>query len=419
MHPFLWKGVLAAFLLVIVFAVLFTGQYSVREFSSPHLLPTSVGKSHAKDKSGKHWSYDWERDRDDYDLTSAQCDVAFPDLYHEIERATTMWKQRKHEITPEDIDISWRRDAAFRVLVKDGEVRITETRDTMNDAYRPRTLAVLHQINRAVIGAGSEHIPTVEFSVTVDDMSLIPNAPNDNHTVWNFARRLIDHDQDRVWLIPDFNFWATPSASGFSDMQRKSREHDADLQDKLQQVAWRGVAWTNDVRHELLKVTADKKWADVREVIWQNHTNFMEEEDMCDYLFLVHTEGRSWSGRLKYLLNCDSVPIVHDLDWAGHYYHLLDPGVNYVQVKRDFTDLEEKIKYYMSHTEEAQTIATNSMATFRQRYTSPAAQACYWRKLLRSWNTVAVTPEVYENVTVEGQAGQMTRLRGITFEEFA
>ncbi|KAF7191923.1 hypothetical protein HII31_06733 [Pseudocercospora fuligena] len=32
-------------------------------------------------------------------LSDAQCDFAFPDLYHEIDRATSYWKQRNHNIT--------------------------------------------------------------------------------------------------------------------------------------------------------------------------------------------------------------------------------------------------------------------------------------------------------------------------------
>lgn len=57
----------------------------------------------------------------------------------------------------------------------------------------------------------------------------------------------------------------------------------------------------------------------------------------------VHAEGRSWSGRLKYILNCDSVAIIHDLEWAAWYYHLLAPSgpeKNHIPVRRDHSDLE-------------------------------------------------------------------------------
>lgn len=184
---------------------------------------------------------------------------------------------------------------------------------------------------------------------------------------------------------------------------------------------------------------ADKEWADVQEVDWENKTNFVRMDELCKYMFVVHTEGRSWSGeykqnrkwmtladvypgRLKYLLNCHSVPIVHDLDWTTPFYHILkaDGGdQNYVRVKRDFSDLESKIEWYMKNPGQAQHVADNAIATFRDRYTSPAAEACYWRRLLRGWSEVAFVPEPFENVVVNfsSETGSERRLRGVTFEE--
>jgi hypothetical protein len=424
MHPFLWKGVSAALILVVVFQLL----WHQTPFRQPFTRPAESQKPiHVpiKDQSLEpDWTYDWERDRDDYTLSSAQCDAAFPELYNEIDRATELWTNRSHTITPQDIDISWRRDAAFRVLINNGQVRVTESRDTMNDAYVHRTLAVLHQIQRAVVGAGPEHLPPIEFSVCVDDMSLIPNSPNDTHAILHFARNTYDRDQDRLWLIPDFNFWASAHRDSFADMQRKSRTHDSYLVDKTPKAVWRGVEWTNGVRHDLLNVTTGKDWADVLEVNWKNKTNLMSPDMLCDYSFLIHTEGRSWSGRLKDILNCDSVPIIHNLEWTTHYYHLLNESgseQNYVPVKRDFSDLEEKVAYYIAHMDEAQTIANRAVDKFRQRYTTPAAQACYWRKLFHSWSTVAFVPDLYRNVTVEKNGKNETTelMRGVTFEDFA
>jgi len=114
---------------------------------------------------------------------------------------------------------------------------------------------------------------------------------------------------------------------------------------------------------------------------------------------------------------------VHDLDWTTHFYHLLQPHgyeQNYIQVKRDFSDLEERVKWFMGHPREAQQVADNSVATFRSRYLTPAAETCYWRRLLDGWSEVAFTPNLYEmvNMTFNGTVGKDKRLRGIAFEEF-
>ena len=136
----------------------------------------------------------------------------------------------------------------------------------------------------------------------------------------------------------------------------------------------------------------------------------------------MHTEGRSWSGRLKYLLNCDSVTVIHEREWTAHYYSLLvpdGPKQNFVPAKRNFSDLKKKIQYYLNHQDEAQLIADNAVTTFRDRYLTLAAETCYWRRLIEGWNSVAESPEIYEQVqkNVSGEVKNITMLRGIAFEE--
>jgi hypothetical protein len=148
-------------------------------------------------------------------------------------------------------------------------------------------------------------------------------------------------------------------------------------------------------------------------------------EDFCRYTFILHTEGRSWSGRLKHILNCDSVAIVHDLDWTTWFYHLLQPDgskQNYVPVRRDYSDLHEKVTKLTEDPtlREAQVIADNSVRTFRDRYGTPAAEACYWRRLIQGWSDVSFRPNATHEVSVNvsGVPTLETRLKGIAFEEF-
>ena len=88
-------------------------------------------------------------------------------------------------------------------------------------------------------------------------------------------------------------------------------------------------------------------------------------------------------------------------------------------VKRDFSDLKKKVQYYLSNQYEAQKVADNAVATFRDRYLTLAAETCYWRRLIRSWREVAYDPEIYEEVqkNVDGKVQNITMLRGIAYEE--
>ena len=252
------------------------------------------------------------------------------------------------------------------------------------------------------------------------------NRSMDTHTVWSFARNINHKHEDRVWLMPDFNFYAsTPVGSSYLDMQRRAAVYDQAVMDKIPKVVWRGVRWTNEyIRGNLLDKTEGKDWADVKEIDWKgNRSDVMPMDELCRYMFVAHTEGRSWSGRLKFLLNCDSLPIVHNLEWTAEFYHLLIPegsGQNYIQVNNDFSDLEQKVKYFIENPRQAQRIADNAVATFRSRYTTLAAEACYWRRMIHGWSKVAFTPESFEKKTVNfsGKAYEEDHLRGITYEEW-
>jgi hypothetical protein len=126
--------------------------------------------------------------------------------------------------------------------------------------------------------------------------------------------------------------------------------------------------------------------------------------------------GRAWSGRLKFVQNCNSVIVAHKLEWIQHYQHLLvseDEAQNFVQVKRDFSDLPGKMEYLVNHVDEAARIAQNSVRLFRDRYLTPAAEACYWRKLVAGWGQVSFQPEFYTG------SGPDRKWRGVPFESFA
>lgn len=108
--------------------------------------------------------------------------------------------------------------------------------------------------------------------------------------------------------------------------------------------------------------------------------------------------------------------VIPKLNWTENHHHLLASGgvnQNFIEVESDFSDLEEKILYYLDHREEAERIANNSVALFRDRYLTPAAQSCYWRRLFRLWSQVSFEPEFYKTVN-----GTSKIWRGIPFETY-
>ena len=208
----------------------------------------------------------------------------------------------------------------------------------------------------------------------------------------------------------------------FHDMQNRAKAYDAPIEQKIPKVVWRGAVKTNPkLRGALVEAAKGQEWSDVEGFHWKSRDNYVTAEDMCRYMFVVHTEGHSWSGRLKYLLNCDSLPIIHDLEWTAATYHLLNPAgdeQNYISVRRDFLDLKEKVEWFSSHPQEAQKVVQSSVNTFRERYSTPAAEACYWRRLFHAWREASFEPEPFEDVEVQfsGVKETQKQLRGLSYE---
>ncbi|KAF2456649.1 glycosyl transferase family 90-domain-containing protein [Lineolata rhizophorae] len=385
-------------------------------FSAPHPLPVPQNTTDG-------WSFAARRDARNYALSKEQCDAAFPGLYDEIYRAAN-FRDDVGPVTPEDVDITWRADGVVRVLLYQNQLYIVDARGVARHDYRDRSLAVLHSLNRAV-ETFPDLLPNIEFSFAVDDMA---EPSGNSKTIWSLARL---PEKEKQWLMPDFGFWSWPvtGAESYNELRRQIAEEEDYFDNKLPMVMWRGALNVNKERKNLMEITKDKDWADVKDIDWSNKTLLYERlvsmVDHCKYKYLIHTEGRSYSGRLKYIQNCESVIIIPELAWIQNYHHLLVPSgeqQNYVLVEKDFSDLEEKITYLLEHDDEANRIATNSISMFRDRYLTQAAQACYWRELIRSWANVSFQPQLYEEVDstdeVTGHSSTTRKLRGTTFETY-
>lgn len=368
-------------------------------------------------------------------LSSVQCLSTYPQLYHEVNRATTLWKSKNHIISKEDIDISWQATGPFdggamRILIHQNQLRIVESINAMADpAYQERGLGILQLIQRALnaASAGKELLPTIEAAIVLQDVSY-PPTEDGTHSFWTWTRPYHDihfnrtnmwEGQElhyerfwsnetfkRVWLVPNFDFWYTKAIGSYDTAKSLAKHHDE--APKTPKIVWRGTEWVNpEIRDVLVNITKDKPWADVAYSNVNNanrvgagaaaQSNHIDTADLCKYAMTVHTEGFSYSGRLKHLLNCNSLPFIHQLNYTTHYYHLLKkdgPNQNYVPVQNDFSDLEEKVLHYLAHPKEAQKIIDNHLSTFREKYLTNDATSCYLRRLIQQYATVAFTPEV-------------------------
>lgn len=410
-------------------------RHSVRPPPSPPQEPVGPPLSHSQ-SHGPTTSFPWEfkkrRDARNFALTEHQCLIAFPELYKEVDRVVDYRRTKAGNVTLEELDVGWRGDGIVRAMIHDNQLYIIDAHGVWDHNHRPRSIATLHALNRAVM-ASQEKLPTIEFTLTDHDSALIQE--DGNHTTWAYARL---EKQESLWLMPDFGFWGWPDVGlrSYGELQANLDADEDTYIDKVPKLVWRGsmaVGSGHDAREGLLKHAAGQQWSDVQVLDWSNKTNIEEKlltmEDHCQYMFTAQTEGNTYSGRLKYLLNCHSALLSHKLRWIEHYHHLLrssGPEQNFIELKRDFSDLPKTMKRLlkpMNMVEEAGRVAANAHRTFRDRYLTPAAEACYWRALIRGWASVqGYEPQVWvEGEAVEDWRGgerSKRKMRGAPFESY-
>ncbi|KAL2444187.1 hypothetical protein ABEF95_015792 [Exophiala dermatitidis] len=353
-------------------------------------------------------TWDYRRDANNLRLDLRQCEQAFPGLFEEVERPLA--DRRNSSITLEELDSVPRQNGYVRGMIYDQQLYVIEK----TGGIYSRELATLHALHRAIISA-PEPLPNIEFVFNSDDR--IPSV-----AIWGYARR----EQDtKIWLIPDFGYWSWPETKvgTMREVQMKAVETEQDdgwsWSSKVPKLLWRGATMGLELRENFLKAAADQPWADVKALEWKNKESMAHDlksmPEHCQYKYLAHTEGNSYSGRLKYLQSCKSVVVAHKMDWIQHHHPLMrsdGPDKNYVQVERSYEDLPEKMAWLQARDRDAERIASNSVQTFRDRYLTPAAEACYWRRLIHGWSMVSFVPEFYE--IVDGKK----KWRGLPVESF-
>ena len=226
--------------------------------------------------------------------------------------------------------------------------------------------------------------------------------------------------------MPDFGYWSWPETKvgTMREVQMKAAAeenvHQNSWHNKVEKILWRGATMGLPLRDRLIEITKGKSWADVVALDWHNKESMQNDlksmPEHCNYKYLAHTEGNSYSGRLKYLQACQSVIVAHKMDWIQHHHPLMSsagPNQNFVEIERDFSNLESTITYLQNHGDQAEQIAINNVKTFRERYLTPAAEVCYWRRLVRAWAEVSFEPDFYKTINSTKQ------WRGLPFESFA
>ncbi|EME42839.1 hypothetical protein DOTSEDRAFT_44943 [Dothistroma septosporum NZE10] len=389
-------------------------------FECASCLPPS--DAHVNQTETGLWTYDFARDAANVGLTDSQCSSAFPGLFEDVHQGVAFWK--KNDLIPAlALDTIKLQDGMTRALIYEGNLYILATKSRAED-HRRKMIAVLSAMHRALSAAQDKHsVPNIEFVFSIEDKASDVTGSN-IQPLWVLARKATEHS---FFLIPDFGLWAWDNIikggnheiGPYDEVVEKALEVEKSnpFADKISQLVWRGkLSFAPKLRRGLLNASRGKEWSAVKELNWDARQNYLAMEDHCKYKFIAHVEGRSYSASLKYRQACKSVIVAHKLQYIQHHHYLLlsdGPQQNYVEVERDFSDLEVKMQDLLDRPEKAERIADNSVKVFRERYLTNAAEACYWRALWRGYGQVSEPAKLWH----EAVTGQRKK-RGLRYETF-
>ncbi len=136
-------------------------------------------------------------------------------------------------------------------------------------------------------------------------------------------------------------------------------------QDKIPKIVWRGKAIQPN-RIEFCEKFYGKDGFDIgcNSKISKHkpyHTNKMSIAEQRNYKFLLSLEGNDVASGLKWNLISNSLVFMAKPKYETWFMEgRLKPNFHYVLLKDDYSDLEQKMKYYLEHEKEALKIISNA-----------------------------------------------------------
>lgn len=136
-------------------------------------------------------------------------------------------------------------------------------------------------------------------------------------------------------------------------------------QQKQDLLVWRGAAY-QDHRRRFIKEYYQNPLCNVgqtnkpiEDVPWQKDKLTIEEQ--LQYKFILSIEDNDVATSLKWTLSSNSLCLMVKPKFETWFMEgTLIPDVHYVELKEDYSDLNDKIEYYLAHPEKAEAIINNA-----------------------------------------------------------
>lgn len=143
------------------------------------------------------------------------------------------------------------------------------------------------------------------------------------------------------------------------------------FENKKNQVVWRGNIRNNPNREYFVKNFYNSPLFNIGQTIPKENVpwvkSFMSIKDQLDYKFIFCLEGKCVSTNLYWAMSSNSVCVMPKPKYESWFMEgKLKDGVHYIEVKNDFSDAEEKIKFYKNKNDKCLEIIDNAKKFVKQ-----------------------------------------------------
>lgn len=132
---------------------------------------------------------------------------------------------------------------------------------------------------------------------------------------------------------------------------------------KKDMAIFRGKVKGKDSRRQFMQMYFNHPMCDLGDVsndtddpqAWQTEKKTIREH--LDYKFILALEGNDVASNLKWVMSSNSLAVMPRPTCETWFMEgTLIPNYHYVEIKSDFSDLEERMNYYIAHQDEAEAI---------------------------------------------------------------
>ena len=288
----------------------------------------------------------------------------------------------------------------FEYPTKEGDAGVSQMKDLLDELVKTRD------------------VPDCDFFINRRDMPLLTNNGTEAYKTIFGEIPMISHNYDKYCPIfsmvgrdnfadipfPTWDDWNYANQHKyFSDMKKVDYIFNTEWKDKIPKAVFRGSTTgegydeeTNvrlklcSMKSEHLDVGITKFFNVPRKVRGKPYFTIMNRPELVSplspyeqskYKYVINVDGNVRSFRLTQEMKYGSVVLLSNSDYRLWYEKFMIPYKHYVPIKRDLSDLMEKIEWCLENDAECERIAKNAIE-FYDAYLSRSRILDYVQKLL-------------------------------------